>query len=168
MTEWEAILYAKLLKQRKCTEDKSADTIELVAHVQNDQLGIAFRKNIEGYAQRIGEIILRKDEDHEIDTILWISTAVAHSSSVEQQVQELSQKLEAHEKALGKLRAQLQEFQQAKKNDEAALLDKFCECLNFKKAKIRDQQRLLASAQIDKAKGRYSAFISNSRPLTPI
>ena len=152
--EWENLLLSKLFHRRHHTHETASDNVEVVAKVSVDQMRVVFRRNISGIHQRIGEIILNKGENHEINTISWISTAVIRSESLEQNVEELSKKLEAHEDAVEKLKNQLNELQQAKISDETALLDKFCEVLNYKKAKIRDQQNLLATAKVDKARGK--------------
>ena len=163
LPEWEGILQEKLLYHGRLLDEDPAVKLELVANISSQQIVIAFRKNISGIHQRIGEIILNKDERHEVDIISWTSTAVERSDSLEQQVKDLSRKLKAHEAGIEKLKAQLEEFQEAKKADEKALLDKFCETLNFKKAKIRDQQFLLSTAKVDKTKGRLVQTTSSIR-----
>ena len=154
-SEWENLLYLKLLQRGGSSHDTAMDNVEVVANVSDKQMRIIVRRNMSGIHKRIGEVVLNKDENYEIDTISWISTAVLRSKSVEQHAEELSRKLKSHEEAVEKLKVQLEDLQQAKISDETALLDKFCEVLNYKKIKIRDQQNLLATAKVDKAKGEH-------------
>ena len=160
LTEWESLLYSKLLHRRDNTHETASDNVEVVAKVSVDQMRVVFRRNISGIHKRIGEIILNKDENHEINTISWISTAVIRSDSLEQNVEEMTRKLKAYEDAMERLKDQMNELQLAKISDETALLDKFCEVLNYKKAKIRDQQLLLATAKVDKARGKHLTCVA--------
>ena len=130
----------------------------MLATLAGDHMTIRFRKNISGIYQSIGQIKLKKDIDREIDVFKWISTALDHSSSLEQERQTAAKTLADRDSAVSKLSNQIEELQKAKDADTQELLDKFCEVLNSKKAKIRDQQRLLSTAKVDRAKGQASRF----------
>ena len=119
-----------------------------------DKIVLAIRKNISGIQQRIGEVSLTKDENHEIDTLSWVSTAVSRAALVEQDLLSLQAKYEEHSMAMENLNSQTEELIKARDDDENILLAKFCELLNAKKLKIRDQQRLLATAKVDRNKGK--------------
>ena len=160
-------MHKKLLhREKRSSVEISGVIVELVAEISADRLVIVVRKNISGITQRIGDVTLKKDDSHEIDVVSWASTAVARSTSLEDQVRSLSDKLKAHEDGVGKLKMQLEELQQAKKDDEKSLLDKFCEVLNHKKYKIRTQQALLAGAKLDSQRGMLRAVWSACKLLT--
>ena len=114
---------------------------------------IIFRKNISGITQRLGEIALRKDEDLEIDSISWAGTAVARTTELEKEIDDLQGKYEDQGKAIKKLNRQLEDLIEAKIEQENDLLEKFRDLLNAKKSKIRDLHRLLAGAKLDPGKG---------------
>ncbi|KAL9104458.1 MAG: hypothetical protein Q9163_000610 [Psora crenata] len=162
--EWEFILSHKLLQQR-CSQDQRASTekLEVVATISGPQLGIIFRRNIEGIIQRLGELTLLKDEDLEIDTVRWAQTAVERSEFLEEEVQSLTARYDSQAQTIQKLNQQLDDLIIAKREHESSLLEKFSELLNAKKLKIRDQQRLLATAKID---SKQAATVQAARPTT--
>ena len=93
---------------------------------------------------------------------------MTRATSLENEVQDLTNKYEEQGKTIQKLTQQLDDLIEAKKQHETSLLEKFRELLNAKKLKIRDQQRLLAGAKVDP---QTAAQVHNSRhpsaPRTP-
>ena len=151
--EWENVLRATLLQQR--IEDAARATlgsIEVVATIDEDQIIVAVRRNISGITQRLGEIMMRKDEDQEIDTVTWVATAVARSQALEQEVDDLRTMVKEQGELVKTLNMQLEDLGRSKTDHENALLYRFRELLNAKKLKIRNQQRLLATAKAVEAK----------------
>lgn len=146
------MLLETLLHHRDPADKLQADPVEkleVIAAVVGGQISMIFRKNISGITQRLGEILLKEDDQQEIDTISWAATAVLRSSSLEQEVQDLTVKYDQQSQTIKKLNQQLEDFIEAKREHETALLEKFRDLLNAKKLKIRDQQRLLAGAKVD-------------------
>ncbi|KAL9126112.1 MAG: hypothetical protein Q9217_004786 [Psora testacea] len=123
--------------------------LEVVASISDSQLGIIFRKNIEGILQRFGELTLHIDEYLEIDTVRWAHIAAQRSDVLEEEVQGLMACYNSQSLMIQKLNQQLDDLITAKHEHEISLLQKFRDLLNAKKLKIRDQQRLLAGAKVD-------------------
>lgn len=117
--------------------------LELSAHISGDQLILAFRKNISGIQQRVAELSLQQDDNHELDTLAWVSTAVQRVNDVNRQFQTLQARRRDQDEVVRKLRQQLEELVQAKAEHEEELLEKLGRLLNAKKLKIRNQQRLI-------------------------
>ena len=154
--QWESILRSILLRQplvENSAATNSFEQLEVRANIAGEQLAIIVRKNISGITQRLGEILLRKDESQEIDSISWTATAVMRSTTLEKQMEDLREKYDEQSRTVETLNQQLEDLIVAKLEHENALLKKFQDLLNAKKLKIRDQQRLLASAKVDPAKG---------------
>jgi len=149
LPEWENLLRQILLQAPTSTHTD----IQLVATVTSTALTLIFRKSTSGIHQRLGEIALAKNDDHELDTLTWLSTSIARSSTLETQMAEIQRRADDQQATIAKLTQQLDELVAAKAAHEGALLEKFCELLNAKKMKIRDQQRLLAGARVDPAIG---------------
>ena len=149
-------MYAKLLRQpakASRVDSEKDETLELRAAIIGEQLAIIFRKNISGITQRLGEIILVKDEAQEVDAIAWASTAILRCDDLEKEVEELKRKYEQQRTTTQDLQQQLEDLIEAKKQHENALLEKFRDILNAKKLKIRDQQRLLGESKAGVQKG---------------
>jgi predicted nucleic acid-binding Zn-ribbon protein len=72
---------------------------------------------------------------------------------LEQQVSTLTSHYSLAEDTINKLNQQLEELMHAKTEHENQLMSNFVQILNEKKLKIRNQQRLLAAATVDPAKG---------------
>jgi hypothetical protein len=72
---------------------------------------------------------------------------------LEQQVTNLTSRCTLAEDTINKLNQQLEELLHAKSQHENQLVANFVQILNEKKLKIRNQQRLLAAATVDPAKG---------------
>ena len=147
--EWETVLLATLLRQGFSGQKvERLEKLEVIATITGDQLVVIFRKNISGITQRLGEISLTRDEDLEISTLDWTSTAIIRSHALEEEVQDLKSKYDAQAEMIKKLNRELEDLIQDKAKHENTLLEKFREILNKKKLQVRDQQRLLAEAKL--------------------
>ena len=143
-----------LLQQNQPDQPPSKDiteAVELAASIEGDGLSIVFRRNIEGIIQRLGEIILKRDVEQEIELFDWVQTAVKRSNNLETRVAQLQHRFTEQQDQVQKLNKQLDDFIKAKEDHETDLLEKFQRLLNEKKLKIRDQQRLLNSANTGSA-----------------
>lgn len=167
--QWEKILLSSLLHQSiQKSEIASVEKLETIATIAGGVLALHFRNNISGITQKLGEILLKQDEDQEIDAISWCGQAVQRSTDLEAEVQDLSGKYDEQSKTIEKLNQQLEKLIEAKKAHEDSLLEKFKELLNTKKLKIRDQQRLLAGAKVDpKQAVKVSSARQKSKSHTP-
>jgi hypothetical protein len=105
------------------------------------------------HQQNLGVIRLQREEEEEIDVVEWAAVAAESASHALSEVSSLRQSLQDQQRTIQKLTAQLDALSEAKKKHDAQLLEKFSKLLNAKKLKIREQQRILASAQPDRAKG---------------
>lgn len=156
--DWETVLRGTLLQQRVEGAARGAlESIEVTATIAEDQIIVAVRKNTSGITQRLGEVILKKDEDQEIDTITWVSTAVVRSQALEQEVKELQNQFKKQGEVVAKLNEQLQNLIASQTDLKNTLFQKFAASLNKKKLKIRDQQRLLATAKVNQDKGSHDS-----------
>ncbi|MCJ1285375.1 hypothetical protein MMC26_004715 [Xylographa opegraphella] len=150
ISQWEAILHTILVQERPTASAREAlANLEVVASLVGDQLSIVFRKNISGIQQRVGEIVLKQDDDQEIDTIAWLKTAICHADSLEGEFTELSNKFREQNELVKKLNLQIEDLITAQQQYVSSSLERFMVLLNAKKLKIRDQQRLLATAKVD-------------------
>ena len=144
----------------KGSEASCLDKVEVRANLVGEQLSVTFRNNISGITQKLGEIVLKKDETEELDIIRWAGTAVERSDKLEKEVRDLTFRYDEQSKRAEKLNDQLEAFIKAKAELEDSLLRRFRDLLNTKKLKIRDQQRLLAGAKIDL---KQAAKLQNAR-----
>ncbi len=80
--------------------------------------------------------------------------AVTRSTTLEHEISSLRAKYESAMDSIQKLNTQLEELTVAKNRHEEELIAKCVLLLNEKKLKVRNQQRLLASAKVDPAKGK--------------
>ncbi len=159
--QWGSVLRTSLLHQRaQKSEVAPVEKLETVATIAGGVIAIHFRNNISGITQKLGEILLKQNEDEEIDAIKWCGVAVQRSTNLEAEIQDLTARYDEQGKTIEKLNNQLEELIEAKKTHEGHLLEKFRELLNSKKLKIRHQQRLLASAKVDP---KQVAKIENAR-----
>lgn len=141
----------------------------MIAQVAGGSLAIKLRNNISGITQGLGEIILKQDDDQEIDVTSWALTAVETLDTLKGETQELAAKYDEQSKIVKKLNEQLKDLIEAKKKHENAMLEKFRELLNAKKLKIRDQQRVLAGAKIDGSQiQKLQAAREAVKPRTPV
>lgn len=85
------------------------------------------------------------------------ASALAHKRTLRDLA---NSKTQAHgeQDTIAKLNAQLDDFIKTKNETETAMLQQFMELLNEKKRKIRDQNRLLATAKVDKDTGESSGL----------
>lgn len=132
------------------------ETLEVRAVIIGEQMTIIFRKNISGITQRLGEIILVKDEAQEVDAVAWASTAILRCDDLEKEAEGLKRKYEDQQSIIRDLQQQLEDLIEAKNMHETALLEKFRDLLNAKKLKIRDQQRILIESKGGSRKGKTS------------
>ncbi|MCJ1391476.1 hypothetical protein MMC18_004340 [Xylographa bjoerkii] len=164
-SQWEAILQAILLQKRPIASTSEALTnLEVIASLVGDQLSIVFRKNISGIHQRVGEIVLKQDEEQEIDTIAWLKNAICRADKLEGEIEELSSKFREQNELVKKLNLQIEDMIKAQENYVSSSLERFMILLNAKKLKIRDQQRLLATAKVDSKTGRLYTLQSSCLP----
>lgn len=168
--QWEHLLRSTLLQLRtQASETSSLEKLEVFANSAGDQLSITFRNNISGITQKLGEIVLERDEGEELDIIKWAGAAVDRSNKLDREVRELLSGYDEQSKKIAKLNHELETLIKAKIEHENVLLQNFRELLNSKKLKIRDQQRLLASAKYNPeqaAKLRNARSVSTSRAAT--
>lgn len=80
--------------------------------------------------------------------------AASRADELEHQVITLSGRYRVAEDTIQTLNEQLEELLRAKDHHETQLVANFAQLLNEKKLKVRNQQRLLASATVDPARGR--------------
>lgn len=76
----------------------------------------------------------------------------------------LNTQANSEQDTIAKLSAQLDDFIKTKNESESAMLQRFMVLLNEKKRKIRDQNRLLASAKVDKDTGERFMCINRTFP----
>ena len=144
------------------------EKLEVTGTIAGETLAIHFRNNISGITQKLGELVLKRDDTQEIDSISWAGTAVLRSTELETEVRSLTSKYDEQSKTVEKLNKQLEDLILAKQQHEDALLQKFCELLNAKKLKIRDQQRLLAGATVDpKSAAKVQSTRQTSKTRSP-
>ena len=155
LDQWESALLSVLLQRRQDRHSEDAvDNLETVANITKDRLVIVFRKNISGIHQRLGEIVLKRDENYEVDIFSWVNIAATRSGKLDQELEALQTKYDKQAETIRRLNDQLENLALTKKSEEKAILEKCCELINSKKLKIREQQRLLSASVIDSAKGR--------------
>lgn len=106
------------------------------------------------FQQRLGTLVLKRDDEQAIELFEWSGTAASRADALEQHVTNLTNRYRAAEDTIQKLNEQLEELLRAKDNHERQLVANFAQLLNEKKLKVRNQQRLLASASADPAKGK--------------
>ena len=151
-------LLIKTHNDEKQPNTATPEKLELTASIAQDQLLLVFRRNISGITQRLGEIVLRKDEDEAIELYDWAAAAADMTANLATAIRDLDGKYQAQSEMIKKLNEQLEDLIQAKKDHERSLMEKFVTLLNAKKLKIRDQQRLLAGAKVDPRTGNESSI----------
>lgn len=104
--------------------------------------------------QRLGAIALKQNDEQAIELFEWSGIAAARTSALELQVTGLQDKYRVAEDTIQELNERLKELTRAKGQHENQLMAVFAQLLNEKKLKVRNQQRLLASATADTAKGK--------------
>lgn len=96
---------------------------------------------------------LKQDDDYDIQLFDWTASAVSRANNLNEEITSLKVKYREAESTIKQLNSQLEELITAKNDHDDQLIGKFVQLLNEKKLKIRNQQRLLATAKIDPAKG---------------
>ncbi|KAI9815684.1 MAG: hypothetical protein M1827_002080 [Pycnora praestabilis] len=170
--DWEITLSTILLGTRhEDNEVEALKGLEVASSISDDgQMMITFRKNIGGITQRLGIVILDKNEEQAIELFEWTGIATNAAQTAEDEVISLTAKYRTQQETIAKLSNQLEDLINAKEEHENTLLEKFRELLNSKKLKIRDQQRLLAGAKVDPAKAaeiRQARHSAGSREPAP-
>ncbi|KAF2274265.1 uncharacterized protein EI97DRAFT_435358 [Westerdykella ornata] len=162
--EWEAIVSHFLLQ--KPLGKKQEDLLQNVRieyTLTKDQVHVTLRRDVQGIKVTLGEIVLARTEEEEIDPIAWAyASSKAHNEALKE-IERLKSMLEDKSAAMEKLNAQLDDFIKTKQETETAMLQQFMVLLNEKKRKIRDQARLLAGAKVDKA---TAAAVKSARETT--
>lgn len=108
--------------------------------------------------QRLGAIVLKQNDEQAIELFEWSGIAATRANAMELQVTGLQDKYRVAEDTIQKLNEQLKELTRAKGQHENQLMAISAQLLNEKKLKVRNQQRLLASATADAAKGKVKFF----------
>ncbi|KAI5210588.1 hypothetical protein E4T39_00103 [Aureobasidium subglaciale] len=146
--QWQSILSSILLQF--IPNDPTLTGVEAVANLSSSsQLTITIRNKISGITQRLGAIVLDKDEDEAVQLYDWTGFAVSRANVFAHQLATFQSTVAEHQKRIDELTAQLDDLVKAKKSHQDEMLRKFAALLNTKKLKIRDQQRLLARAKVD-------------------
>lgn len=115
--------------------------------------------------QKLGSIVLKQDDEQAIELFEWSSIAAVRTDTLETQLASVTDRCRVAEDTIHKLSEQVNQLLQAKDQHENQLVTHFVQLLNEKKLKIRNQQRLLASATVDPAKGATSVLKDEYRIL---
>ncbi|CAI6333851.1 unnamed protein product [Periconia digitata] len=146
--EWEHVLSHFLLHQ----DTPLAHDVHFVYTLLADSLKLSFQQHVEGIKVTLGEIVLPMDDSEELNPFEWAQVSAQHHRQTLEELAKLKSGASGEQNTIKKLQAQLDEFIATKNDTEKEMLQQFMQLLNEKKRKIRDQSRLLAGAQIDKAK----------------
>ncbi|KAJ5665590.1 uncharacterized protein N7477_008038 [Penicillium maclennaniae] len=153
--EWIRII-SHVLGQPIDSDELTSVVIETSASISGSgderEMIITIRNRVQSITQRLGTLVLKKDEEQAIELFEWSAVAVSRADELEQQVTTLSGHYRVAEDTIKKLNEQLEELLRAKNHHETQLVANFAQLLNEKKLKVRNQQRLLASATVDLAK----------------
>ncbi|KAL1655009.1 hypothetical protein SLS61_002317 [Didymella pomorum] len=150
--EWEAVL-AHFLQQKQLGPDQAnlLEGVRMVYTLKKDGLEVSIRQDVQGIKVTLGEIVLPRDDEFELNPFEWArASAQAHTKTL-QELAEVKARIDSENDTITKLNAQLDDFIKTKNEAETAMLQQFMELLNEKKRKIRDQSRLLATAKVDKS-----------------
>ncbi|PVI03936.1 hypothetical protein DM02DRAFT_625458 [Periconia macrospinosa] len=146
--EWEAILSHFLLHQVAIL----AHDVRFVYSLRSNSLRLSFQQNVKGIKVILGEILLPRDDDEELNPFEWAQVSAQHHRQSLQKLAKLESGASNEQDTIRKLQTQLDDFIKIKNEAEKEMLQQFMQLLNEKKRKIRDQSRLLAGAKIDKEK----------------
>ena len=154
-----------LLRKNVDEHDRTLDTkdLEVFATSAPQEISIIIRKKIGEVKQRLGEIPIRLDEEHEVDVLGWCHSAVERGDTLASEQETLQSKFSDQQATISDLNKRLEDLIAAKKEHESALMAKFCDLINTKKLKIRDQQRLLATVKPDQAEAAKVRESRNSK-----
>lgn len=150
--EWEGLLETFFLQQSLNGNEYAAErlgVVEVSATISEESLLLVFRKNISGIKQRLGELVLEKNENEEIELFGWLGTATAQNNELVKELTNLNDRYKEQGQKIQVINTQLEDLIEAKLKHENSLLEKFRELLNAKKLKIRDLNRALALARVD-------------------
>jgi hypothetical protein len=111
------------------------------------------RSETDSKQQRLGAIVLKQDDEQSVELFDWAGSSTARADTLEQEISDLTSRYTLAGETIQRLRQQLEELIQAKSQHESQLVTNFVQILNEKKLKVRNQQRLLAAATVDPAKG---------------
>ncbi|KAL4801535.1 hypothetical protein BDV18DRAFT_73369 [Aspergillus unguis] len=156
--EWrQTVLYALGLQQISAAKSELFTGVETSASIvgsgeDDKELVIAVRKRIQTITQKLGTITLQQDDERGIELFEWSNLAVTRADVFEKRFHSLLDQLRAAEDTISQLNKQLEDFISSKSQHEQQLMSDFVQLLNEKKLKIRNQQRLLASARVDREK----------------
>ncbi|KAE8335591.1 hypothetical protein BDV24DRAFT_143552 [Aspergillus arachidicola] len=139
-------------KVKLCGIESSASVID-ASDAEDKELVITIRKRIQTITQRLGSVTLRQDDQQAIQLFDWAGIATLRAYTIEERFASLLARYRSAENTIRQLNKQLEEFVSAKTQHEEQLVVNFVQLLNEKKLKIRNQQRLLASAKVDREKG---------------
>lgn len=114
--------------------------------------------------QRLGALTLKQDDEQAVELFEWAGIAASRADALQQQVVKLTHRYHNAEDTINKMHEQLKELMRAKSQHESQLIANFVQLLNEKKLKIRNQQRLLASATPDPAKGNVKLWRRYTMP----
>ncbi|KAE8306512.1 hypothetical protein BDV41DRAFT_558281 [Aspergillus transmontanensis] len=146
-------------KVKLCGIESSASVIG-ASDAEDKELVITIRKRIQTITQRLGSVTLRQDDQQAIQLFDWAGIATLRAYTIEERFASLLARYRSAENTIRQLNKQLEEFVSAKTQHEEQLVVNFVQLLNEKKLKIRNQQRLLASAKVDREK---VSWIQNAR-----
>ncbi|KNG80818.1 hypothetical protein ANOM_011055 [Aspergillus nomiae NRRL 13137] len=139
-------------KMKKLCGIESSASIIGASDAEDKELVITIRKRIQTITQRLGSVTLRQDDQQSIQLFDWAGLAAVRAYTLEQRFTSLLARYRSAETMIRQLNKQLEEFVSAKTQHEEQLIVNFVQLLNEKKLKIRNQQRLLATAKVDREK----------------
>lgn len=153
--EWRAVLKHSLrLDQAIQNLDNELQASEVVASLSGKapklRLTITIRRKVSGITQKLGTVVLKQDEELELNAIDWACEAVEEIDSLRSDLAPLERNYKEAQSTIKSFEQKLDELLKAKAAHEQALISKFAELLNEKKVKIRQQQRLLTTAKVDR------------------
>ncbi|KAE8367447.1 hypothetical protein BDV27DRAFT_123935 [Aspergillus caelatus] len=153
-------------KVKLCGIESSASVIG-ASDSEDKELVITIRKRIQTITQRLGSVTLKQDDQQAIQLFDWAGIATVRAYTLEQRFASLLVRYHSAENTIRQLNKQLEEFVSAKTQHEEQLIVNFVQLLNEKKLKIRNQQRLLASAKVDREKVSWIQNATSDQHLRP-
>ncbi|KAF2225211.1 hypothetical protein BDZ85DRAFT_317799 [Elsinoe ampelina] len=156
LEDWHNVLSAKLLQTEGDLSSKVVQDIELVASI-SDNMTLTFRKNIGKITQRLGDVVLKPNDDVELSILDWTAESAAKVATLQDRTSSLESQLREQQQQVAELKKQLDDAAQHQRSEQELLIQEFAALLNTKKLKIRDQQRQLLRAGIDPNDHRSSA-----------
>ncbi|KAE8375878.1 hypothetical protein BDV26DRAFT_266802 [Aspergillus bertholletiae] len=156
----------KSVAVKLCDIESSASVIS-VSDTEDKELVITIRKRVQTITQRLGSISLKQDDQQAIQLFDWAGIATVRASTLENRFTSLLSRYRSAEDTIRQLNRQLEQFVSAKAQHEEQLIANFVQLLNEKKLKIRNQQRLLASAKVDREKVSWIQNATQDQYLQP-